>query len=99
MATYLLHDENKAAFINGFNSLLKKNNVENNISSTDLIDTPSAAKVEFTLFITEDPQEISILNQAIKDKYFSFAVKEIDLKSMVKESLKASKRKSKKSLA
>ena len=88
MATYLFRDENKAAFINGFNSLLKKNNVDNLTSSTDLVDTPSAAKVEFTLFITEDPTEISILNQAIKDKYFTFAVREIDLKSMVKESLK-----------
>lgn len=88
MATYLFRDDNKAAFINGMNALFSENNLDREISSADLIDTPSADKTEFTLFITDDPQEISILDQAIKAKHFGFPLRQIDLKSMVKESLK-----------
>jgi hypothetical protein len=86
MATYLFRDENKAAFVNGLNSLFSENKLEREISSNDLIDTPSADKTEFTLFITDDPQEISILDQAIKAKHFKFPLRQIDLKSIVKES-------------
>ena len=88
MATYLFRDENKAAFVNGINSLFSDNSLDRNVSSSDLIDTPSADKAEFTLFITEDPQEISIIDNAIKDKHFNFPLRQIDLKSMIKESLK-----------
>lgn len=88
MATYLFRDENKAAFVNGMNALFSENSLEREISSADLIDTPNAGKTEFTLFITEDPQEISILDNAIKTKHFNFPLRQIDLKSMVKESLK-----------
>lgn len=95
MATYLFRDANKAAFTNGLNALFANNKLEREISSNDLIDTPSAGKPEFTLFITDDPQEISIVDQAIKDKHFGFPLRQIDLKSIVKES----KRKIKKSLA
>ena len=88
MATYLFRDDNKAAFVNGMNALFSDNSLDREISSADLIDTPSADKTEFTLFITDDPQEISILDNAIKDKHFGFPLRQIDLKSMVKESLK-----------
>jgi len=88
MATYLFRDENKAAFINGMNALFSDNSLDRSISSSDLIDTPSAGKTEFTLFITEDPQEISILNNALKTKHFGFPLRQIDLKSMIKESKK-----------
>lgn len=91
MATYLFRDENKAAFVNGLNSLFSKNNLEREISSNDLIDTPSADKTEFTLFITDDPQEISILDQAINVKHFNFPLRQIDLKSIVKESKRKKK--------
>ena len=91
MATYLFRDENKAAFTNGLNSLFSKNNLKREISSDDLIDTPSADKTEFTLFITDDPQEISILDQAINDKHFGFPLRQIDLKSIVKESKRKKK--------
>jgi hypothetical protein len=86
MATYLFRDDNKAAFVNGMNALFSDNSLDREISSADLIDTPSADKTEFTLFITDDPQEISILNQAINDKHFGFPLRQIDLKSIVKES-------------
>jgi hypothetical protein len=91
MATYLFRDENKAAFVNGLNSLFSKNKLEREISSNDLIDTPSADKTEFTLFITDDSQEISILDQAISVKHFNFPLRQIDLKSIVKESKRKKK--------
>ena len=91
MATYLFRDENKAAFVNGLNSLFSENKLEREISSNDLIDTPSADKTEFTLFITDDPQEISILDQAINAKHFGFPLRQIDLKSIVKESKRKKK--------
>lgn len=96
MATYLFRDENKAAFINGMNALFSDNSLDREISSADLIDTPSADKTEFTLFITDDPQEISILDNAIKSKHFGFPLRQIDLKSMVKESLKKKSKASRK---
>jgi hypothetical protein len=94
MATYLFKDENKAAFVNGANSLFSKNGLEHEISQADLLDTPPN-KAEFTLFVTEDPQEISVIDQAIADKHFGFPLRSIDLKSMVKESQKSSKKKRK----
>ncbi len=92
MATYLFRDANKAAFINGMNALFADNSLERDISSDDLIDTPNAGKAEFTLFITDDPQEISIIDQAINDKHFGFPLRQIDLKSMIKELKKTSKK-------
>jgi len=99
MATFLFHDRNKAAFINGVNKLFKDNSIEQEISNTDLIDTPSAKKAEFTIFITDEPQEAEILKQAEKDKYFSFPFREIDLKEIIEKSksLQESKRGRKKS--
>jgi len=94
MATYLFKDENKAAFINGVNSLFSQNGLEQEVSQANLLDTPPN-KAEFTLYITEDPQEISIIDQAIVDKHFGFPLRQIDLKSMVKESQKFSKKKRK----
>ena len=99
MATFLFHDRNKAAFINGVNKLFKDNSIEQEISNTDLIDTSSAKKAEFTIFITDEPQEAEILKQAEKDKYFSFPFREIDLKEIIEKSksLQESKRGRKKS--
>ncbi len=91
MATYLFKDENKAAFINGVNSLFSINGLEHEISQTDLLNTPPK-KPEFTLFVTDDQKEIDVLDQAINDKHFKFPLKTIDLKSMVKESKKTSKK-------
>lgn len=91
MATYLFRDANKAAFINGANSLFKSNNLENSVSEDDLLDTPPN-KAEFTLFVTEDPQEIAVLNQAIEKKHFSFPIKDVDLTKMIKESRKKFKK-------
>ena len=96
MATYLFRDANKAAFVNGINTLFKDNGLNREISSTDLLDA-LPGKAEFTFFITDDPQEDDILKNAEKTKYFSFPFRAIDLKEMIAESKKLqSKRKTKK---
>jgi hypothetical protein len=96
MATYLFKDANKAAFVNGVNTLFKKNGLNYEISSTDLLDA-MPGKAEFTFYITSDPQEDDILKDAEKTKYFSFPFRSIDLQEMIKESKKLqSKRKLKK---
>lgn len=87
MATYLFKDANKAAFINGINNLFKDNDLDREINSTDLLDA-IPGKVEFTFFITDDPQEDDILKNAEKNKYFKFPFKSIDLQKMIAESKK-----------
>ena len=91
MATYLFKDANKAAFVNGANTLLKKNGVNHEISSTDLLDA-MPGKAEFTFYITDDPQIDDILKNAEKTKYFTFPFRTIDLQEMIKESKKKSKK-------
>jgi hypothetical protein len=96
MATYLFKDANKAAFVNGVNTLFKDNGLDREISSTDLLDA-MPGKAQFTFFITDDPQEDDILKNAEKVKYFSFPFRAIDLQEMIKESKKFQpKKKSKK---
>lgn len=91
MATYLFKDANKAAFVNGVNTLFKDNGLDREIDSTDLLDS-MPGKAEFTFFITDDPQEDDILQNAEKTKYFSFPFRSIDLKEVIKESKKLSKK-------
>ncbi len=93
MATFLFRDANKAAFINGANKLFKDNELNFEISQDDLIDTPSPDKVEFTIYVTDDPQTADVLKNAEKSKYFSFPFRKIDMKEMVSESKKANKAK------
>lgn len=93
MATFLFRDENKAAFINGANNLFKDNDLNFEISKDDLIDAPSPDKVEFTVYVTDDPQTTDVLKNAEKSKYFSFPFREIDLKEVIAESKKKSRSK------
>ena len=96
MATFLFRDANKAAFVNGANKLFKDNGIDLEVSQNDLLDTPSADKAEFTLYVSDEPQIVDVLQNAEKNKYFSFPFREIDLKEAIKESKKPVKRKSKK---
>jgi hypothetical protein len=91
MATYLFKDANKAAFVNGVNTLFKDNGLDYEISSTDLLDA-MPEKAEFTFYITDDPQEDDILKNAEKTKYFTFPFRAIDLQEVIKESKKKSKK-------
>jgi hypothetical protein len=92
MATYLFKDANKAAFVNGVNTLFKDNGLDYEISTTDLLDA-LPGKVEFTFYITDDPQEDDILKNAEKTKYFTFPFRSIDLQEVIKESQKGKKSK------
>ena len=92
MATYLFKDANKAAFVNGVNTLFKDNGLDYEISSTDLLDA-LPGKAEFTFYITDDPTEDDILKNAEKTKYFTFPFRSIDLKEVIKESKKGKKSK------
>jgi len=96
MATFLFRDANKAAFVNGANKLFKDNGIDLEVSQNDLLDTPSPNKAEFTLYVSDEPPIVDILQNAEKNKYFSFPFREIDLKEAIKESKKPVKRKSKK---
>jgi len=96
MATFLFRDANKAAFVNGANKLFKDNGIDLEVSQNDLLDTPSADKAEFTLYVSDEPQIVDVLQNAEKNKYFSFPFREIDLKEAIIESKKPVKRKSKK---
>jgi hypothetical protein len=91
MATYLFKDANKAAFVNGVNTLFKDNGLDYEISSTDLLDA-MPGKAEFTFYITDDPQEDDILKNAENKKYFTFPFRSIDLQEMIRESKKKSKK-------
>ena len=92
MATYLFKDANKAAFVNGVNTLFKDNGLDYEISTTDLLDA-MPGKAEFTFYITDDPQEDDILKNAEKKKYFTFPFRSIDLQEVIKESQKGKKSK------
>ena len=86
MTSYLFHDKNKAAFLNGVNSLFKKNSLSRTISSEDIINAPSPAKAEFTLYSPLDDKEAGIIDYAIKSRHFGFQIKKINLTSIMKES-------------
>ena len=92
MATYLFKDANKAAFINGVNTLFKDNGLNYEIDSTDLLDA-MPGKAEFTFFITDSPQEDDILKNAEKTKYFTCPFRSIELATIIKESQKGKKSK------
>ncbi len=91
MATYLFKDANKAAFVNGVNTLFKDNGLDREIDSTDLLDA-MPGKAHFTFFIPDDPQEDDILKNAEKTKYFSFPFRSINLQEIIKESKKLAKK-------
>ena len=86
MTSYLFHDKNKAAFLNGINSLFKKNALKTIVSSQDIINAPSADKAEFTLYTPISEKEAEIIDYAIKSKHFKFEIKKVNLNSIVKES-------------
>jgi hypothetical protein len=92
MTTYLFSDKNKAAFTNGINKLFTNNDLNYEISSTDLIN-PSPSKTESTLYVTMDDKEVEIMDNAIKSKYFKFPIKKVNIKNMNNESKNKFKKK------
>ena len=89
MAEYLLRDRDKAAFINHMNKLLGQMDPKLGLVSTNFIDVPGDNKSEDkTIFATDDPREVSMLDTLINNRLFSYPVKKIDLKAMVRKSRK-----------
>ena len=89
MAEYLLRDRDKAAFINHMNKLLGQMDPGLGLDSSNFIDVPGDNKSEDkTIFATDDPREVSMLDTLINNRSFSYPVKKIDLKEMVKKSRK-----------
>jgi hypothetical protein len=87
MAEYLLRDRDKAAFINHMNKILGQMEPELGLDTTNFLDIPGSNKSEDkTIFVTDNPQEIGILDTLINNKSFSYPVKKIDLKEMAKSS-------------
>lgn len=59
------------------------------LDSTNFIDVPGNSKSEDkTIFATNDPREISMLDMLINNRSFSYPVKKIDLKEMARASRK-----------
>lgn len=85
MSSYLFKDSVKSAFINGVNKLYAESKINKKISSNDIIDNPPGEGIEFSLYTVEEPEMEQIVDDAIKDGYFSFDVKKINLKSIIKE--------------
>ena len=84
MAEYLLHDRDKAAFINRMNKLLKQVKPNMELDSTNFIDVPgSGGENDMSIFVTENPIEEKMLDMLIDKRSFSYKVKKVNLKEIV----------------
>jgi len=89
MAEYVIHDKDKAAFINRVNKILKQMEPGFELDSTNFIDVPgSSTSEDVSIFVTEDPIEEKMVDLLVSKRAFSYPVKKISLKKMAKESLK-----------
>lgn len=80
--TFLFKDENRAAFENGANKLFKENDLPDmKVNSKGMMNYPKDDN-EFTVYVTTDPVEVKILQQAEKDKHFNFPFKHINMKEI-----------------
>ena len=84
MAEYLLHDRDKAAFINRMNKLLKQIKPNMELDSTNFIDVPgNGGADDMTVFVTENPIEEKMLEMLIDKNSFSYKIKKVNLKEIV----------------
>lgn len=89
MAEYVIHDKDKAAFINRMNKILKQMEPGFELDSTNFIDIPgSGTSEDMSIFVTEDPIEEKMVDMLVSKRAFSYPVKKISLKKMAKESLR-----------
>lgn len=84
MAEYLMHDKDKAAFINRMNKLLKQVKPGLELNSQNFIDVPGdGSDTDKSIFVTDDPLEEKLLDTLISKKVFSYPIKKVNLKEMV----------------
>jgi len=84
MAEYLLHDKDKAAFINRMNKFLGQVKPNMALDDTNFIDIPGdGSSDDQCIFVTDNPIEEKLLDMLVSKRAFSYPVKKIDLKEMV----------------
>lgn len=83
MSEYLLHDSDKAAFINKMNKLLNQIKPNLELNSETFIDIPGSGDEDMCVFVTEDPIEEKMLDLMIDKHKFSYKIKKVHLKGLV----------------
>lgn len=83
MAEYLMHDRDKAAFINRMNKLLKQVKPGLEVKSTNFIDVPGSGEDDMCIFVTTDPLEEKMLDMLIDKRAFSYKIKKVNLKEII----------------
>lgn len=83
MAEYLIHDRDKAAFINRMNKLLRQIEPGLELDSTNFIDVPGSGEDDMSIFVTDNPIEVSLLDMLVKKRKFSYPVKKVNLKEII----------------
>lgn len=87
MAEYLLHDKDKAAFINRMNKFLGQVKPNMELDSTNFIDVPGEGTDEDKcIFVTDNPIEEKLLDTLMSKRVFSYPIKKISLKEMIEAS-------------
>ena len=83
MAEYLIHDKDKAAFINRMNKMLKQVQPGFELDTINFIDVPGSNTVEdMSIYVTENPIEEKMLDMLISKRAFSYPIKKVNLKEI-----------------
>lgn len=84
MAQYLMHDRDKAAFINRMNRLFGQLQPPSELDSTNFIDIPGNGEDDKCVFVTDSSVEEQLLDAMVDKKKFSYPIKKVDLQEIVK---------------
>ena len=84
MAEYLMRDRDKAAFINKMNKFFGQVETGRELNSTNFIDVPGDGTEDKCIFVTENPVEEELLDKLIDKKSFSYPIKKISLKEILR---------------
>jgi hypothetical protein len=83
MAEYLIHDKDKAAFINKMNKILKQIKPGFELDTTNFIDVPGSNTVDdMSIYVTNNPIEEKTVDAMVSNKAFSYPLKKINLKEI-----------------
>ena len=83
MAEYLIHDKDKAAFINRMNKMLKQVQPGFELDTINFIDVPGSNTVEdMSIYVTENPIEEKMLDMLLSKRAFSYPIKKVNLKEI-----------------
>jgi hypothetical protein len=83
MAEYLIHDKDKAAFINRMNKILKQIQPGFELTTTNFIDVPGSNTVDdMSIYVTENPIEEKTVDMLVSKRAFSYPLKKVNLKEI-----------------